>query len=296
MNFKNLAMWAIIVFLTIGLYNLFKNPQRINSNNRGVSGDLIDLYFVDSLIKKITIKNNGYVFNNHYAIANNSMYQLFKDEMYGNRMDINLENKNLKNIEIKGMGKSIYYVVNDSSFLMGYNKATGDTINLNYKNGNLNTLNIRGDARGIFYPEIGQTKIDSILNYKSNVINYDINDETTTLYEDVEIEYQNTKLKSNHVKIDWNTNNLYAYSNDEDKSEISSEGQKPITGENLEFDLINKKGVIKLGKTTVGDGIYKSNVIYRQEPNIYHMNKSIYTTCDHEKPHYYFKTPKMKML
>ena len=27
MNIKNLAMWAIIVFLTIGLYNMFKNPQ-----------------------------------------------------------------------------------------------------------------------------------------------------------------------------------------------------------------------------------------------------------------------------
>ena len=32
MNFKNIAMWAIIVFLTIGLYNMFKNPQ---SNMRG---------------------------------------------------------------------------------------------------------------------------------------------------------------------------------------------------------------------------------------------------------------------
>ena len=32
MNIKNLAMWAIIVFLTIGLYNMFKNPQ---SNSRG---------------------------------------------------------------------------------------------------------------------------------------------------------------------------------------------------------------------------------------------------------------------
>ena len=29
---KNIAMWAIIVFLTIGLYNMFKNPQ---SNVRG---------------------------------------------------------------------------------------------------------------------------------------------------------------------------------------------------------------------------------------------------------------------
>tara|TARA_B100000315_G_scaffold106341_1_gene97496 strand:- start:37 stop:1926 length:1890 start_codon:yes stop_codon:yes gene_type:complete len=34
MNFKNLAMWAIIVFLTVGLYNLFKNPQNtIPQNN-----------------------------------------------------------------------------------------------------------------------------------------------------------------------------------------------------------------------------------------------------------------------
>ena len=32
MNIKNIAMWAIIVFLTIGLYNMFKNPQ---SNIRG---------------------------------------------------------------------------------------------------------------------------------------------------------------------------------------------------------------------------------------------------------------------
>ena len=39
-----------------------KDNAVINSNNRGVSGDLIDLYFIDSLIKKITIKNNGYIF------------------------------------------------------------------------------------------------------------------------------------------------------------------------------------------------------------------------------------------
>ena len=32
MNLKNLAMWGIIVFLTIGLYNMFKNPSA-NLNN-----------------------------------------------------------------------------------------------------------------------------------------------------------------------------------------------------------------------------------------------------------------------
>ena len=33
MNIKNLAMWAIIVVLTIGLYNMFKNPQINASKN-----------------------------------------------------------------------------------------------------------------------------------------------------------------------------------------------------------------------------------------------------------------------
>ena len=34
MNLKNLVMWGVIVFLTIGLYNVFKNPQSaINKNN-----------------------------------------------------------------------------------------------------------------------------------------------------------------------------------------------------------------------------------------------------------------------
>ena len=34
MNIKNLAMWAVIVFLTIGLYNMFKNPQgSVNQKN-----------------------------------------------------------------------------------------------------------------------------------------------------------------------------------------------------------------------------------------------------------------------
>ena len=58
MNFKNLAMWAVIVFLTIGLYNMFKNPQ---SNVR--AGDqIIFSDFLNSVDKgevlKVEIQGN----------------------------------------------------------------------------------------------------------------------------------------------------------------------------------------------------------------------------------------------
>ena len=59
MNFKNLAMWAIIVFLTIGLYNMFKNPQ---SNPRG-SNQVIFSDFLDSVengeVVKVEIQGNN---------------------------------------------------------------------------------------------------------------------------------------------------------------------------------------------------------------------------------------------
>jgi len=37
MNIKNLAMWAIIVFLSIGLFNMFQNPEKINSVKNNIA-------------------------------------------------------------------------------------------------------------------------------------------------------------------------------------------------------------------------------------------------------------------
>ena len=42
MNFRNLAMWAVIVILTIGLYNMFKNPQgSVNKKNNIIFSEFL---------------------------------------------------------------------------------------------------------------------------------------------------------------------------------------------------------------------------------------------------------------
>ena len=42
MNLKNIAMWAIIVLLTVGLYNMFKNPQgSINQKNKIIFSEFL---------------------------------------------------------------------------------------------------------------------------------------------------------------------------------------------------------------------------------------------------------------
>ena len=42
MNFRNLAMWAVIVILTIGLYNMFNNPQgTVNQKNNIIFSEFL---------------------------------------------------------------------------------------------------------------------------------------------------------------------------------------------------------------------------------------------------------------
>ena len=59
MNIKNIAMWAIIVFLTIGLYNMFKSPQ---TNVRG-GNKVIFSEFLTSVdngeVLKVEIQGNN---------------------------------------------------------------------------------------------------------------------------------------------------------------------------------------------------------------------------------------------
>ena len=43
MNFRNLAMWAVIIVLTIGLYNMFKNPQSsVDQGNNIIFSEFLD--------------------------------------------------------------------------------------------------------------------------------------------------------------------------------------------------------------------------------------------------------------
>ena len=59
MNFKNLAMWVVIVFLTIGLYNMFKNPQgSINTKNTIIFSEFLS-EVENGRVVKVEIQGNN---------------------------------------------------------------------------------------------------------------------------------------------------------------------------------------------------------------------------------------------
>ena len=66
MNFKNLAMWAVIVFLTIGLYNMFKNPQNSISKKDAIIFSDFLTEVENGRVVKVQIQGN-----NIYGILSN---------------------------------------------------------------------------------------------------------------------------------------------------------------------------------------------------------------------------------
>ena len=87
MNFKNLAMWAVIVILTIGLYNMFKNPQgSVNQKNNIIfsefltqvdNGRVVQVEIQGKNIKGIM--SNGEIFNT-YAPDDPNLIQKLSDK------------------------------------------------------------------------------------------------------------------------------------------------------------------------------------------------------------------------
>ena len=70
MNLKNLAMWAVIVFLTIGLYNMFQNPQSNTKGNNNIifseflkavdNGEVVNVEIQGNNIRGILANGNSF--------------------------------------------------------------------------------------------------------------------------------------------------------------------------------------------------------------------------------------------
>ena len=228
-------------------------------------------------------------------ISETSPLRIFEDVLQGEELEVLIKQDTIRNLNIYGMAIADYNVIKDS-LLVGNNNISGDSIMMIFKDQNLSKMRIRGGGVGRFIPEKENSKVDSTVYYKAEHIDYIIQAEKSILKKEAEVDYGDTKIESGNILVDWNTNILdadYAY---ETYPIVSRGSESPMIGESMKFDLINKKGVIQKGNTNFDDGFYQGEIIQRQDPNIFHMFDSKYTSCSLDHPHYYFGSKKMKMI
>tara|TARA_Y100001970_G_scaffold232077_1_gene288721 strand:+ start:562 stop:3789 length:3228 start_codon:yes stop_codon:yes gene_type:complete len=264
--------------------------------SRRLQSEQLYIAYLDSLTQVLKLSKSAEVFNMTQAkISDESPMMLFENELKGEKIEVVIKNDSISSLNIYGMAIADYNVVRDS-LLMGVNNVSGDSIMISFSNNELNRMQVFGGGIGEFIPEKGNSKVDSIVYYKAEYIDYIIQAEQSILNKNAAVDYGQTSIESGNIIVDWDTNILdaqYAY---DTYPIVLKSNESPMIGESMKFDLINKQGVIKKGKTDFDDGFYQGRTIQREEPNILHMFHSKYTSCSLDHPHYYFGSKRMKMI
>ncbi|MEA3392924.1 MAG: putative LPS assembly protein LptD [Candidatus Marinimicrobia bacterium] len=199
-------------------------------------------------------------------------------------------------MDIVGMVTSNYHVFKDSIY-KGMNHMTSDTVHILFDNGDVSDLFAIFGVEGRFDPDTSYEEMDTSVFYYGNEAHYNIPNDNMFIYPASKMNYGNIKLKADTMKIDWNTNILYAIPGEgNDLPEFIQNDDAPVYGRLFEYNLDTQRGKITRGKTTIKEGYYQGKTILKTEEEPLYIEDGIFSTCDLEKPHFCIEAKKMKVI
>lgn len=167
-----------------------------------------------------------------------------------------------------------------------------DSLKLNTKNLSNQVDTNRKQQKGSLDTLLTLKGKDSIIfNMKSQIIR---------IYGDAQLNYKKQQLKSYSIQLNLKDATLEAEprvdSNKIRQFPIFNDNGEEFYGKIIKYNFRSKKGVIDLGETKVTDGFYFGSKIKKISDNELYVSEGCYTTCDAPQPHYYFGSPKMKIV
>ena len=148
--------------------------------------------------------------------------------------------------------------------------------------------------------------VDTLVTYSSaDSIVYDFSTKKMSLFQKGQIKYRDLQLTSDRIDINWNTSIMHA-KGVPDTSDTTGrkfrgtpemkEGSEVYYGHELTYDFATKKGRIDVANTTIDQGYYRGEEIKKQGSDVLYVGDGRFTTCDAPEPHYFFASPKMKVV
>ncbi len=118
--------------------------------------------------------------------------------------------------------------------------------------------------------------------------------ELVILLESSFVRYSIYEVKACSIIYDLKNQILKAYK--KDNMVIFSAQKDTIIGEELHFNVNNKKGMMKKARTKIGDGYFYADEIWLIREKVLHAVNCTYTTCEFYPSHYHFFAQKVKIL
>ncbi len=162
--------------------------------------------------------------------------------------------------------------------------------------------------------------VDTIVRYsaKDSTV-FDVPNKRMILTNDAVVQYQNREMSAHTIVMDFQQNTMTAYSQNvdsvlaatlglrrkiiRDTSRTKVRGAPKLTddgtvyeGEVIVYNFKTKHGTVQMGTTQLEGGFYYGEKIKQVAPSTLFVQNGRYTTCDAPVPHYYFESPRMKVI
>ncbi len=149
---------------------------------------------------------------------------------------------------------------------------------------------------------LSKDALKSKLKYQAtDSIRFDLKNKLVFLYGKAEVYYQDIALKSEKITINIDSNLVTAEGKkgDNDKyfgEPVMNEAGKKINAHKIKYNFNTKKGLITEVMTHEGESYIHGKKVYKTPNNVLYIKNGKYTTCNLKNPHYYFSTPKLKII
>ena len=199
-------------------------------------------------------------------------------------------------MDMRGMVVSDYHVFKDSVY-KGLNNMSSDTLHVLFEKGDVSDLFAIFGVEGRFDPDTSYNEMDTSVFYYGNEAHYSIKNDNMFIYPSSKMNYGNINLKADTMKIDWETNILYAMPGESgDRPEFIQNDDEPVYGDLFEYNLDTQRGKISRGKTNIDDGYYQGKTVLKTEDEPLYVRHGVFSTCDLDEPHFCVEAQQMKVI
>jgi lipopolysaccharide assembly outer membrane protein LptD (OstA) len=128
----------------------------------------------------------------------------------------------------------------------------------------------------------------------------DLRTKKVSLVQSAKVTYGSIELTADSIVLDMETGSVYATGRPDSTGvmkglPVYKDGSEEFESKELTYNFKSKKGVIRNVTTEQEGGFLQSLTTKRHEDGTLHVNRSKFTTCDAEEPHFYLALPKAKV-
>lgn len=130
-----------------------------------------------------------------------------------------------------------------------------------------------------------------------------VKEKKMSIYGEGKINYRKSEIKSANIFLDFTKFEIEAVGVPSDSTlkeligtPVLSEDGEVYEGKRMKYNFKTGQGSLSAADTELEGAFYHGAKIKKVTKDTYFIEDGIYTTCDEKEPHYYFSSPKMKMI